>query len=533
MDPVAPVIPVAVDPGPATTQMPAIDSGAIDRPPAPTSPSGERPLDMEQTMVLDEQANEQKDRSLERVNAVIARSPARKRSLGEESETAPEGRTSVNGKGKAVARESDDINEPARKRQRTTEESATPTPVSTPNPPALLPKQPLVTELHDFGSMTPSNPPARIQVVEEFLPTDDFNGPTMSNASSSETDANDSMKAPLLDDDAADPTPYELSPEACAFLRGEAARGFARFVKASTRVQPLERQLDQENRNLEMRRSELLRVMLMLPREDRTTIWTNMGQPDARTLLGLLPEPSSSIKRSSDVQNQVGRTEDASSSSSSKASVPNSSTLSRKSNQGLLEVQKVQAKASSKQKLQSRLQMERDKDSEAMPPPPLPVIRSAGTSQRPSIARLSQRRHGSSSQRPRSSVSTAPEQSGSSIREHPYCAQLRQAVDDARKAYPGGVFSFSVPPEILAWEGRSTRKYPYPTPKGRVIARTPHTRITELTAVPELKVIKPPNWKAFEAKRKREDTEDTEDSQALVPAALEPKRRKTENCDLV
>ncbi|KAF8508703.1 hypothetical protein JB92DRAFT_2832269 [Gautieria morchelliformis] len=148
-----------------------------------------------------------------------------------------------------------------------------------------------------------------------------------------------------------------------------------------------------------------------------------MGQPDARTLLGLLPDLSDSIKLNEllNVWNQPEGREDASQGSGSKVSVPNSSMLSRESSKGFLEAQKVQAKASSKQKLQSRLEMERDNDSEAMPPPPLPVIRSAGTSQRPSLAcsDLSQRkiaRQATSSQRPRSTEQSG---TGSSACEHP------------------------------------------------------------------------------------------------------------------
>ncbi|KAF8508699.1 hypothetical protein JB92DRAFT_3144942 [Gautieria morchelliformis] len=106
MDSVASVVPLAVDPGPATTHMPAIDPGAIDSPATPTSSSGE-------TMVLDEETNQPKGRRLACSNAVIFGSPSRKRSFEEESETAP---ANVNGKGKAVAHESDDINEPTRKR---------------------------------------------------------------------------------------------------------------------------------------------------------------------------------------------------------------------------------------------------------------------------------------------------------------------------------------------------------------------------------------------------------------------------------
>ncbi|KAF8531547.1 hypothetical protein JB92DRAFT_2851168 [Gautieria morchelliformis] len=100
MDPVASVVALAVDPGPAITQTPAIDPGALDSPPTPTSSSGD-------TWVLDEEmnqlTNQPNDGRLVRCNAVIFGSPPRKRSFEEESETAL---ANVNGKGKAVARES-------------------------------------------------------------------------------------------------------------------------------------------------------------------------------------------------------------------------------------------------------------------------------------------------------------------------------------------------------------------------------------------------------------------------------------------
>ncbi|KAF8506202.1 hypothetical protein JB92DRAFT_2963235, partial [Gautieria morchelliformis] len=144
-----------------------------------------------------------------------------------------------------------------------------------------------------------------------------------------------------------------------------------------------------------------------------------------------------------------------------------------------------------------------------MPPPPLPVIRSAGTSQRPSLARsdLSQSniaRQATSSQRPRSIEQSG---TGSSASEYPYCAQPRTAMDDTHKAHPGD----SISPEVLAWEG-STREYPCPMPTGP--SRPTGPAIAQ-----------------SEAKR----NEETEDSQALVPAAdadaeqRQPKKRKGPN----
>ncbi|KAF8508698.1 hypothetical protein JB92DRAFT_577140 [Gautieria morchelliformis] len=95
-------------------------------------------------------------------------------------------------------------------------------------------------------------------------------------------------------------------------------------------------------------------------------------------------------------------------------------------------------RADSKQKLQSRLEMERDKDSEAMPPPPPLVIRSAGTSQRPSLARsdLSQKkiaRQATGSQRPRSTEQSG---TGSSAREHPVLCTAQKSDGRCSQSSP-------------------------------------------------------------------------------------------------
>ena len=432
-----------------------------------------------------------------------------------------------------------DCIEPARKRQRTTDASISP----------ALKQFPPTSN----GGRSP------LSVGSERSDSDnssELTGESTSSNTSTESDENDPMRVPLLGDDAADPTPFELNPEACAFLRTEAARGLARFTTAKMRVVPMERQLDLENHDLEKSRSELLRIMLMLPREDRTTLWTNMGQPDARTLLGLLPEtpgPSRSTRSLIKIQTRLARIEAA------EANGTNESI--RDSDPGFLALQKTQAKTGSKQKLHEQLEIERKMERLAMPPPmppPLPVRifktsppekvatpRSSPASNTPSRASSSRGKasqEGSTSQTsPSRRRSTSAAQS--TITSHVYSEDLIQALADAHKANPDSPFSANIPKEIQALKAQSTRKYtvsegrlsapgPSNTPPDKAPVRTPAAFYNqEPMEDMKLALIKATS----EAKRKHEAMDAESDDDQYVPIGVEPpgaKRRRTKASDL-
>ena len=453
----------------------------------------------------------------------------------------------------------DNSEEPARKRQRT------------------------VSTLQELGGRIAFNPSSDEMDAEDSDGISSF-GLTSSGTSTS-SDESDIMH-PLFDDEGADPTLYELNPDEHAFLRREAARAFARYTTATTRVRPREQTFTKEKHNLEKCRSELLRIIVMLPRKDRTTLWTNMGQPDIRALLGLLPdvpdsnEPNESNKSSLPQQAPAevapqghGSTirpcqgplmrRVAPGGSNSKRMVR---TFSEQSSQELAIVQKEDAKSSTKGILQRRLEIERQKARLAMPPPSQPIIRTkrtysqtVNTFKMTSIAsRMSPSIHSprnifqqGSSLRGLSSAPQGLTHRGSAGAErlahqhyHHYYENMRRMIDTAHKTKPDAILSFSVPPHIRALEGRLTRRSDTPAGQSTTLSRPAGRSLIQTTSSWNLGSINasiPTGTKEGgltgikeetsrgtdgQTKRKREVTEDRQTSPADDGEQSEAKRRK-------
>ena len=202
----------------------------------------------------------------------------------------------------------------------------------------------------------------------------------------------------LPDDEDVDPTFYGFNREEHSLLHQKCARAFARFTAASMCARPDEREFEEENNNLEKCRAELLRILVMVPRGDRTTLWTNMGQPDVRTLLGLLPEvPSSNQPDESTVSQQAGA-----------EVVPQRN----RSTMGLSPMQSEQASptsASTMQILQRGIGLGRPKP---IPVPPPPSMRAQNTASQtmfpPSARSIPPRRGRCVASHPRNAFRTGP-----------------------------------------------------------------------------------------------------------------------------
>ena len=255
-------------------------------------------------------------------------------------------------------------------------------------------RQRIVSTPGDSGGRMPPDPsPGRMDGDGISYSGLRGSGPTASSDEDVSLDEWTWLVHAIFDDEDVDPTSYGFNREEHSLLRQECAKAFARFSS----IRADEREFEEENRDLEKCRAELLRILVTLPRRDKTTFWTKLGQPDVRTLLGLLPEvPSSNQPDEPTLSQQAG---------AEVAPRRNGSTMRLSSMQS---EQSSPTSASTMEILQRRIESGRPRPIPVPPPPSMRAQQTDShtmfTSEMPSIPPRPRRRDAS---QPRNAFRTA------------------------------------------------------------------------------------------------------------------------------